>query len=100
MTKRNPKPTPYAPGLSPILDGGSDAWISRSIDSLSAAMFTTQRMTPIPTTDAPRTALDGQIRLARYPWWPVAGQAADAWVYYDGVGKVWRLMSTAPTSSH
>lgn len=72
----------------------------QTVQRLAEALQSTQRMTPQAATKAPNPPIDGMVRLARWPWWPVAGQTADAWVYYDGEGSVWRHIGTDPTSSH
>lgn len=54
---------------------------------------------PQATDKAPTAPSDGMIRLSRDPWRPVSGQTADAWVYYDAAGSVWRYLSTAPTNT-
>lgn len=88
-------------GALPILGGeGTATWtknrfdqLQNTISSLTAAAVSNAKQVPAPLQD-------GMIRLARYPWWPVSGQSADAWVYYDACGAIWRLLSTAPTSTH
>lgn len=47
-------------------------------------------MTPQATNTVPPAPRDGMIRLAQAPWRPVAGQSANAWVYYDA--GVWRYL--------
>lgn len=93
-------PMPYSPANLPILGDGLAPYLQRELNKIRDAIYTTQRMTPQAASTAPKVLLDGMPRLSRYPWWPVSGQTADAWVYYDAVGKVWRYSSTAPTSSH
>lgn len=96
------KSVPAAPVMStlPLTLSGSHPYGQQQMASLKNAIETTQAFTPQTSLKAPSNPTDGMIRLARYPWWPVSGQSADAWVYFDGAGGVWRLMSTAPTSTH
>jgi hypothetical protein len=97
-------PTPYIGSTTPVLEGSNQQYLLQELTRIGTAVATTQAMTPQSSVAPPKTSqktnLDGQMRLARYPWWPVSGQTADAWVYYDQAGGVWRYLSTAPTSTH
>jgi hypothetical protein len=100
MAQGKASPVPFVRGAQPILDGGDAAYSRRELDAIKVSLDSTQAFAVYAITKAPDPPLDGMRRLSRWPWWPVSGQAADAWVYYDAVGKVWRYDATAPTSSH
>jgi hypothetical protein len=93
-------PTPYAvSALTPILAGGQDRYYGQQLSLISISISSLIALTPQAATAAPKTPIDGMVRLARDPWRPVAGQTTDQWVYYDAAGKVWRLQGTSPTNT-
>lgn len=92
-------PGPYTKGLVPLLPGGSEMFLQNELTRLHAALDGILLMVPQSATEVPQKLMDGMSRLSRYPWRPVAGQLADAWVYWDGAGQLWRLLSTAPTNT-
>lgn len=93
-------PSGMRQSVQPILPGGEGKYVQTQIQALKDSLDSTRSFTPQQALKVPATVVDGVIRLARWPWWPVPGQTADAWVYFDGIGNVWRYMATAPTSSH
>jgi hypothetical protein len=99
MTAKSTAPTAYSTSVQPILPGGADAYVQKELGRIQAAIKATQALTPSAAVKAPEKPVDGMMRLARFPWRPVSGQTADAWVYYDAVGAAWRYLSTAPTNS-
>jgi hypothetical protein len=93
-----PPPT-YTPQALPILDGGSGKYMQSELQSIKSVLDNYQAMLPQAAIKAPIKPVDGMIRLSRSPWWPVSGQTADAWVYWDAAGQVWLYTSTAPTNT-
>jgi hypothetical protein len=94
-------PQTASKGSLPILEGaGVLRWLQTRVTSLLAVTTQLVQMAVSNAQTAPTPPQDGMVRLARYPWWPVSGQTADAWVYYDTSGALWRYLSTAPTSTH
>jgi len=89
----------YAPTLVPVIPGGNEAFTLNELQNLGDTVAKLVLMCPQSATALPKKLKDGMIRLARDPWWPVSGQTADAWVYWDAAGQVWRLLSTAPTTT-
>lgn len=88
-------------GVQPLLGGnGAQVWARDRVVSLVKAAQQLAAMAVSNALAAPVVPQDGMIRLARWPWWPVSGQTADGWVFYDMAGGVWRLLSTPPTSTH
>lgn len=88
-------------GAMPILGGeGAQVWANQRIKGLINSVLALIQMAVCNATKAPAVLADGTTKLSRYPWWPVAGQTADGWVYYDQAGAIWRFTSTAPTSTH
>ena len=97
-----PSTPPGTPqGAQPLLGGnGAQVWARARIVSLVRAVQQLVAMAVSNSLAAPVEPQDGMVRLSRWPWWPVAAQSADAWVYYDMAGGVWRLLSTSPTTTH
>lgn len=88
-------------GTMPILGGeGALVWSNQRIKSLLTSVLGLVQMCVCNATQAPASPADGTMKLSRWPWWPVSGQAADAWVFYDQAAGIWRLIATAPTSTH
>ena len=99
---RSSTPVAYNRQALPLISGGDLSWTSRELQRIEAAILSTQRLTPQPATEAPKTAVDGMIRLARQPWQPLSGRLGithDCWVYYDGAGKIWRHIGEDPTNT-
>lgn len=92
MAAKPPTLVPYTPQALPILPGGAPAWTRREFDSLKTVLDAIQLMAPQPATATPKQLADGMIRYARSPFWPVAGQVADAWVWYDLPNAVWKFL--------
>lgn len=86
-------PAAFLPGPQPILPGGDDVYTQKEVQRLTKATQKLYLTSPITVTKAPTAPVDGMIRLARSPWHPVAGQTADAWVYYDATTQTWRYLS-------
>lgn len=82
-TYRMSQPPPET--SAPIYHAEEYRRIQRTLDVLV-------RMAPQAATKAPPVAEDGMQRLSRSPWWPVAGQVADAWVYYDAPLGSWQFL--------
>lgn len=99
MSRPLSAPTPFQRSPQPLIDGGDGAYLRTELQNVHAAIESTQLFTPCPAIKAPASPVDGMIRLARKPWRPVAGQTVDKWVYYDGVGAVWRYLGTDPTNT-
>lgn len=99
MSAVSTEPAAFSIPAQPLLPGGGDTFVQNIAQRLQIAIEGLRRMVPHAAIKAPTTPRDGMVRLARRPWWPVSGQAADAWVYYDATGRVWRYLSTAPTQS-
>jgi hypothetical protein len=76
-----------------------DRYLDNQLRAISNAIQGLALLAPQSSTEAPKTLVDGMVRLSRNPWRPVAGQVTDQWVYYDLAGLCWRLLSTAPTTS-
>jgi hypothetical protein len=98
-TLRTLTPPIYSPQVLPLLPGGEGPYTQAELRRLQTVLAAYQNLLPQASTQAPVNLVDGMIRLARSPWWPVAGQAADAWVYWDAAGVVWRYQATAPTTT-
>lgn len=84
-----PAPTGYVVGATPLIAGGDAVYLGRQLQAISDSILSLVRLTPQPATTPPRTLTDGMQRLARAPWWPVVGQTADRWVYFDGPTGTW-----------
>lgn len=89
----------YVNSIIPIMSQGAAAFTQAQLARLLSKLPEMILMLPQTATEVPKQLRDGMIRLARNPWYPVSGQAADAWVYFDAAGQVWRyLRQTDPTS--
>lgn len=99
MTTPRPQgPAALTAGAIPSLEGpGWARWVVQRIQSLIITGQVLINQIPGARTAAPPNPQDGWTFLARDPWWPVSGQTADAWVYYDAAGGVWRYQGTPPT---
>lgn len=86
--------SPYVPRSQPQIPGGSDFYVRGELQAIAAAISTVLAMTPQVTTKAPTPLVDGMIRLARSPFYPVSGQTADAWVFYDAKLGSWHYLDT------
>lgn len=78
-------PQSYRPILPP-------ANLTREFQALQDTLTGVLDMLPQRTSEAPLRPRDGMIRLSLSPWWPVAGQAADRWVIYDGTTELWAYL--------
>lgn len=97
--KPSAPPAP-AQGAMPILgDDGAQVWAHQRIKALLNSVTALVGCAVSNLMAAPKTPQDGQLVLSRAPWRPVAGQTADAWVYWDQAGGVWRFIATAPTNT-
>jgi len=92
-------PGAFPKGLLPIIQGGAEPFAQKQFDQIRNTLQSTLILMPQSATSPPTTLIDGMKRLARAPWRPVAGQGADAWVYWDAVGQVWRFLSDAPSNT-
>lgn len=93
-------PTPPQ-GATPTLEGsGAQVWADQRVKGLIRSVLGLIQMAVCNATKAPTSPADGTTKLSRWPWWPVSGQTADAWVFFDQAAAIWRLTSTAPTSTH
>ena len=93
---------PVAPsqGVQPLLEGeGAQVWAQQRIKSLLNSVASLIQASVSNSMAAPKTPQDCQLLLSRDPWRPVAGQTADAWVYFDGAAGIWRFLATAPTNT-
>jgi hypothetical protein len=87
-------------GSLPLLGGeGAQVWANQRIVTLQNSVNSLIAMAVSNSKEAPKVPQDGQLLLSRNPWRPVAGQVADAWVYYDGAAGIWRFLATAPTNT-
>lgn len=98
MTKSSAPPL-YTVASPPSIPGGDAVYLAAQLAAIANSLSGIRAMTPQSATAAPKVLLDGMTRLARNPWRPVAGQTADAWVYYDAAGAVWRYQATPPTNT-
>jgi len=83
---------PYTPQALPLLPAGEGPYMQRELEAIKRTLDALQLMAPQPTTVEPKQLADGMIRYARTPFWPVAGQVADAWVWYDQPNSVWKFL--------
>jgi hypothetical protein len=83
---------PYSPQALPLLPMGEGAYTQRELDGIKRTLDSILLMIPQPANKAPLKLADGMIRYARTPFWPVAGQVADAWVWYDLPNAVWKFL--------
>lgn len=83
----------------PTLPGGAAVYTQQQVVNLTAVINELLIMCPQSATRAPQRLKDGMKRLARNPWWPVAGQVKDEWVYWDAAGQVWRYFIAEPTTT-
>lgn len=90
---------PFVAATIPIIPGGDAAYTQTSLQNLTDTVAKLVLMCPQSAVSVPKKLKDGMIRLARSPWYPVSGQTADAWVYYDAAGGIWSYLSTAPTNT-
>lgn len=84
-------PTPYIPSPLPLMNGGLGPYAQREYDKIHRTLGTVLLLLPQEANEAPRVLMSGMVRLSRAPWWPVAGQTQDAWVYYDGPTQTWQF---------
>lgn len=98
MTKSSAPPR-YVVGSTPSLPGGDAVYLDSQLSAIANSLAGINLMTPQSATAAPKTLLDGMMRLSRNPWRPVSGQTVDQWVYWDAAGSVWRLTTTSPTNT-
>jgi hypothetical protein len=89
---KSPTLVPYTPQSLPLLPSGAGPWTQREFQALKASLDALNLMCPQPATKMPSVLADGMIRYARSPFWPVSGQAADAWVWYDQANSVWKFL--------
>jgi len=99
MTITVKAPPSYTPQALPLLDGGDGKYMQNELVRLQAVLRAYQNLLPQAASEAPKTLVDGMIRLSRDPWRPVSGQTTDQLVYWDAAGSLWRLLATAPTNS-
>lgn len=99
VTLRTLSPPVYTPAVLPILPGGEGPYTQAELRRLQTVLGAYLNLLPQAAIKAPVTLVDGMIRMARDPWWPVAGQTADKWVYFDAAGAVWRYLATDPTTT-
>ena len=83
---------PYLPAIVPTDSDDLLTFLGDDLRKVSVTIAALIRQTPQPATSAPKLPADGMQRLARAPWWPAAGQVADAWVYYDAPTTSWKLL--------
>lgn len=98
MTKSSSPPL-YTVAAPPSIPGGDAIYLASQLTAIANSLSGLRTLAAQSATVAPKVLLDGMIRLARNPWRPVAGQTADAWVYWDAAGSVWRFQATAPTNT-
>lgn len=82
-------PAPYIVGTPPSLPGGDAVYLAAQLQAIATSIAGLRLMSPQAAAEVPKTLNDGMQRLARAPWWPVVGQTADAWVYYDLPTGTW-----------
>jgi hypothetical protein len=92
-------PPSYPKGLLPVIPGGENAFAQKQFDQIRSSIASALLMIPQSATTPPTTLIDGMPRLARAPWRPIAGLGADAWVYWDAAGQVWRLGTSNPQNT-
>lgn len=98
MTKSSAPPL-YTVAAPPSIPGGDAVYLAAQLGAIANSLSGIRAMTPQSATVAPKALLDGMVRLSRDPWRPVSGQTADAWVYWDAAGGIWRFQATAPTNT-
>jgi len=86
------RPTPYRRSTSPSLAGGELRFLMDQLQRLETTLGDLCALCPQEADAAPAAPRSGMQRLARAPWRPVAGQTADAWVYFDGPSSTWKLL--------
>lgn len=93
MAARPTAPAPYTPGDIP---NGEDLHpvLTDELRKIAGAMTSVGRMTPQAATAAPKTLVDGMVRMARAPWRPAAGQTVDEWVFYEASSGTWKRYVT------
>jgi hypothetical protein len=102
MTASVKTSTPSAAPLQtaqPTLGENLVRWANRNSGNLAASVSKLVAFCVSNAKAAPTKPQDGMLRLARSPWWPVSGQTADAWVYYDAAGNTWQYLTTPPTNT-
>lgn len=78
------RPRPFLRQEPPTLDGGDRAYVLEELRRLEATIRDLVDLVPQETNAAPPKLRPSMIRYAKDPWWPVTGQTADAWVWFDG----------------
>lgn len=85
------RPTPpltYTRNPQPLLPGADARYLQDELAKLEQVLANIALLTPQVATAAPKTLVDGMIRLARAPWRPTGG-TADLWVRYDAAAGTW-----------
>lgn len=77
-------PRRYVRSQPPSIAGGDAAYLKTELDRIGAALEDLRLLTPSPATEEPRDKAVPMVRLAMAPWRPLAGQEADAWVFWTG----------------
>lgn len=85
-------PPSYRMGIVPTNPDAHATFLAEELRKVETVLAAVVRMTPQTATKLPLVVADGMIRLARSPWWPVAGQNQDAWVHYDAVLGSWQYV--------
>lgn len=82
----------YVPLSQPTLAGGDPLYLQKQLQAISQAIQDLVVVAPQAAVKVPPVLIDGMIRLARSPWYPVSGQTADGWVYYDSPTASWNFL--------
>lgn len=84
MSDSPTRPQPYIRGDRPVLDGNDMVFLVGELRRISLTMRDLVDLCPQEANSAPARLRKSMIRFSMDPWWPVSGQTADAWVYFDG----------------
>lgn len=92
MATKPPALVHYTPSSLPLLPMGDGPYVQRELEAIKRTLDSLLLMAPQPATATPKQLADGMVRYARSPFWPVSGQVADAWVWYDQPNAVWKFL--------
>ncbi len=78
------KPATYTRGMRPVIAGADMPFLMDELRSIETTLRDLVAMCPQAADIVPQKPRVGMQRYAVSPWWPVVGQAADAWVFWTG----------------
>ena len=85
-------PIPYTRGDFPTLPGGDTTYVREELSHIQATLDAILTLLPQGAVAAPKRLRHGMVRRSMAPWWPVSGQAADKWVWYDADLPGWAYL--------